>query len=170
MVQASASNIQTINMTPADNSPQGGFAAYDPYRAVELANNVREQATSGASNQLVLDMVSDGIGKVNLKVEAKKGEISVEAVTQSEPARQSLMNHTVELRQDLRNQGLVLGKFMVDVNGGGQGGNSGADTNRNGGSGAGGYPPAGTRTVKTTTNAPVPAAVLTGQSRINVFA
>ncbi len=61
-------------------------------------------------------MEPEGLGKINIKVGAKKGEISVEAMTQSAPAREVLMKHSPELRQDLKDQGLVLEKFMVDVN------------------------------------------------------
>ena len=169
MLQASLPNLQTINMSPAGNSSQGGFSSYDPYRAVELANEIREQAPSAAGGTLVLDMVSEGLGKVNLKVEAKKGEISVEAMTQNEPAKQALMDHSVELRQDLRNQGLVLGKFMVDVNGGGHQGGGGTNADQYGGKGRGPYKPVEVRAAKLSEATPSAAAV-TGQSRISVFA
>ncbi len=173
-VQAAASNLQTINMHPADNSPQNGSGMYDPYRAVELVNDMREQAAGGAGHSLVLDMVSDGLGKVNLKVEARKDEISVEALTQNEPARQALMNHSVELRQDLRNQGLVLGKFMVDVNGGGvgQGGKDSSGAGNHGqsaGRGRGASRMSDVSIVKTS-EAPVQAAPQTVRSRISFFA
>lgn len=171
MAQASAaSNPQAITMTPSGNSPQGGFATYDPYRAVELANNVSEQAATAGGGRLVLDMVSDGLGKVNLKVEAKKGEVSIEALTQNEPARQALVSHSVELRQDLKSQGIVLGKFMVDVNGGGQGGKSSADANQYGGKGNGGSQPAMAAGGVKRAAAPIPAAARSGEARINVFA
>jgi flagellar hook-length control protein FliK len=117
--QNSASRFQglnEINLPRMDNSAQNGFAYQDPYRSVELAQNMREQLTGGATRQLVLEMEPDELGKISIKVEAKKDEISVVAVTQSEPARQALMKHSPELRQDLQDQGLMLEKFMVDVN------------------------------------------------------
>ena len=108
--------VSEINLPRMENSAQNGFAYYDPYRSAELAQNVREQLTGGATRQLVLEMEPDELGKISIKVEAKKDEISVVALTQSEPAKQALVRHSPELRQDLQDQGLVLEKFMVDVN------------------------------------------------------
>jgi hypothetical protein len=117
--QNSASSFQAvseINLPRMENSAQNSFVYYDPYRSAELAQNAREQITGGAARQLVLEMEPDELGKISVKVGAKKDEISVAALTQSEPARQALMRHSPELRQDLQDQGLVLEKFMVDVN------------------------------------------------------
>jgi hypothetical protein len=117
--QHSASSFQgvsEINLPRMENSAQNGFAYYDPYRSAELAQNAREQFTGGAARQLVLEMEQDELGKINIKVGAKKDEISVAALTQNEPARQTLLRNSPELRQDLQDQGLVLEKFMVDVN------------------------------------------------------
>jgi hypothetical protein len=116
--QNSASSLQgsEINLPRMENSAQNGFAYYDPYRSVELAQNAREQVTGSTARQLVLEMEPDELGKISIKVGAKKDAISVEALTQSEPARQALMRHSTELRQDLQDHGLVLDKFMVDVN------------------------------------------------------
>lgn len=169
LLQASPSNPQAINMQPADNSAQNGSAMYDPYRAVELANSVIEQMGSGSGRQLVLEMDSDGLGKINLKVGARKDEISVEALTQNEPARQALMSHSIGLRQDLRNQGLVLGKFMVDVNGGKAGGGNSADANQSGGKGGGTPKETKARAIKTLEPS-IRAAAATGRSQISVFA
>jgi hypothetical protein len=117
--QNSASSFQgvsEINLPRMENSAQNGLAYYDPYRSAELAQNAREQLTGGAARQLVLEMEPDELGKINIKVGAKKDEISIAALTQNEPARQALLRHSPELRQDLQDQGLVLEKFMVDVN------------------------------------------------------
>ena len=57
----------------------------------------------------------------------------MEALTQSEPARQALMRHSTELRQDLQDQGLVLEKFMVDVNRDKSGGGNHPEGNKAGG-------------------------------------
>jgi flagellar hook-length control protein FliK len=100
-----------------DNSAGNGFAYYDPYRSAELAQSMREQAAGAGARQLVLEMEPDELGKISIKVGAKKDEISVEALTQSVDTKAALMSHAPELRQDLKDQGLVLDKFMVDVNG-----------------------------------------------------
>ena len=119
ILQNSASIFQggsEINLPRTENSAQNGFTYYDPYRSAELAQDAREQLTGGAARGLVLEMEPDQLGKISIKVEAKKDEISVAALTQSEAARQALLRHSPELRQDLQDQGLVLDKFMVDVN------------------------------------------------------
>jgi flagellar hook-length control protein FliK len=121
-----------INLPTTDNSAQNGFASYDPYRSAELVQDMRERLGSVARNGLVLEMEPDGLGKVNVKVEARKDEISVVAMTQSEPAKQALMRHSPELRQDLQDQGLVLEKFMVDVNGQKSGGGNYPEANKTG--------------------------------------
>ena len=165
VLQASPSNLQAANMQPADSAQ----TMYDPSRAEELANSMLEQMGSGSGGVLVLDMAPEGLGKISLKVGARKDEISVEALTQNEPARQALMSHSVELRQDLRNQGLVLGKFMVDVNGGKAGGESSAQANQSGGQGRGAPKATKARTIKIS-KGPVQTAAVTGRSQINIFA
>ncbi|MGO8942679.1 MAG: flagellar hook-length control protein FliK [Syntrophobacteraceae bacterium] len=130
--QTSASSFQGsgVNLPRMENSAQSGLTYLDAYQSAELAQDSREQVTGGVAKHLVLEMEPDELGKISIKVGAKKGEISVEALTQSEPARQALMRHSPELRQGLQDQGLVLEKFMVDVDreksGGGNypGGNS----------------------------------------------
>jgi flagellar hook-length control protein FliK len=117
--QNSPSTVQSeqLDAPNTDNSARSGFSYYDPYRSAELLQNMHEQAAVTTGSQLVLDMEPDGLGKINIKIGAKKDEISVVALTQSEPVKEALMRHSPELRQDLQNQGLVLGRFSVDVNG-----------------------------------------------------
>ncbi|MFZ0928443.1 MAG: flagellar hook-length control protein FliK [Syntrophobacteraceae bacterium] len=170
--QNSASRFQgvnEINLPQMDNSAQNGFAYQDPYRSAELAQNMREQLTGGATRQLVLEMEPDELGKISIKVEAKKDEISVVAVTQSEPARQVLMKHSPELRQDLQDQGLMLEKFMVDVNREKSGGGNYPEQNN-----PKGKTPPVPQTAKTGSIAAAtgPAYIrkTDGQSRISIFA
>jgi flagellar hook-length control protein FliK len=115
--QNSASSFQgsDMNVPRMENSAQNG-STYDPYRSSEFIQNMREQFASASGRQLVLEMEPTELGKISLKVGAKKDEISVVALTDNESARQALMKHSPELRQGLRDQGLVLDKFMVDVN------------------------------------------------------
>ncbi len=89
---------------------------YDPNRMVELVQNYQEQARSG-SGQLVLEMDQQEFGKMSIKVQTKKDEVSAVVMTENEPARQALLKNTPELRADFQDQGMVLGKFMVDVDG-----------------------------------------------------
>jgi hypothetical protein len=116
----SASTLQgeQIDLPKTDNPARSGSDYYDPNRSAEFMQDAGERLTGTAGRQLVLDMDSDGLGKISIKVGSKKDEISVTALTQSEPAKEALMRNATELRQDLQDQGLVLGKFTVDVNGG----------------------------------------------------
>lgn len=102
-------NIQT-------SMGQNQAQQYDPNRMVELFQNYQEQARSG-SGQLVLEMDQQEFGKMSIKVQTRKDEVSAVVMTENEPARQALLKNTPELRQDLQDQGMVLGKFMVDVDG-----------------------------------------------------
>jgi flagellar hook-length control protein FliK len=104
-----------LNVARAENSAQNG-SAYDPYGSAEYVQNIREQFQSASGRQLVLEMEPAELGKVSIKVEAKKDEISVMALTDNESARQALVKNSPELRQNLQDQGLVLDKFTVDVN------------------------------------------------------
>ncbi len=118
--QSPVSSFQTvseINPAPMNNSATIGFTHYDPYLSAELAQNMSEHLTGVGARQLVLEMEPDELGKISIKVGAKKDEISVVALTQNEQARQTLMSHAPALCRDLKDQGLVLDKFMVDVNG-----------------------------------------------------
>ncbi len=170
--QNSASTFQGVNETNLpvmDNSAQNDFAHQDPYRLVELAQDMREQFTGGATRQLVLEMEPNELGKISIKVEAKKDEISVVAVTQNEPARQALMKHSLELRQDLQDQGLMLDKFMVDVNHEKSGGRNYPEANN-----PKGKTPPVTKTAKIDSiqaaTGPAYIGKTDGQSRINIFA
>ena len=169
--QTSASSFQGsgVNLPRMENSAQSGLSYLDAYQSAELAQDASEQVRGGVARQLVLEMEPDELGKISIKVGAKKGEISVEALTQSEPARQALMRHSPELRQGLQDQGLVLEKFMVDV-----------DREKSGG---GNYPgenspkektPPVSKTEKTAgiQAAAEPAYIgkTDGQSRISIFA
>jgi len=129
---APAHQGQATTQSQTDSSDGNGLAYYDPQRSAELVENMREQVAGAAGGQLVLEMEPDGLGKINVKVGAKKDEISVAALTQSEPAREVLMRHSPELRQNLQEQGLVLGKFSVDVNGGKSGGGNYHEANEAG--------------------------------------
>ncbi len=170
--QNSASNFQRvseINLPGMENSTQNSFAYYDPYRSAELVQSMREQQTGGVARQLVLDMEPDELGKVSIRVGARKDEISVVAHTQSEPARQALMSRSPELRQDLQDQGLVLDKFMVDVNREKSGGGNYPEQNN-----PKGKTPPISRTVKVgvaqTAAGPSYVRKTDGRSRISIFA
>jgi flagellar hook-length control protein FliK len=103
-----------INAPRMENSAQNS-PGYDPYQSYEFAKDMREQFASAPGRQLVLEMEPTELGKISLKVEAKKDEISVTALTDNESARQTLVKHSPELRHGLQDQGLVLDKFSVDV-------------------------------------------------------
>jgi flagellar hook-length control protein FliK len=122
--------VSQVNAARMDNPAGNGFTYYDPYRSAELAQNMREQVTGAGARQLVLEMEPDELGKISIKVGAKKDEISVVAQTQSVDAREALMKHSPELRQDLKDQGLVLDKFTVDVNGEKSGGGNYPEANK----------------------------------------
>ena len=133
VLQSSAQGFQGVSQVNAvrmDNPAGNGFTYYDPYRSAELAQNMREQVTGAGARQLVLEMEPDELGKISIKVGAKKDEISVVAQTQSVDAREALMKHSPELRQDLKDQGLVLDKFTVDVNGEKSGGGNYPEANK----------------------------------------
>ena len=104
-----------ISFSKMDNSTSSGFTYYDPYRSAELVQSYRDQYNSIAHQGLVLEMEPEELGKMSIKIGAKKDEVSAIVLTDNEPARQVLMKNTPELRQDLQDQGLALGKFMVDV-------------------------------------------------------
>ncbi|MCE5333032.1 MAG: flagellar hook-length control protein FliK [Desulfobacteraceae bacterium] len=117
MVQNRAEDFQgaRINVGSMQNTSGNGFSFYDPYHAVDLAQSAREAAES-VENGLVLDLEPDELGKMSIKVGAKDSDVSAMVMTESESARQALVKGAPELRQNLQDQGLSLGKFMVDVN------------------------------------------------------
>jgi flagellar hook-length control protein FliK len=152
-----------------DNPAGNGFTYYDPYRSAELAQNMREQVAGAGARQLVLEMEPDELGKISIKVGAKKDEISVEAVTQSADARAVLMSHTPELRQDLKDQGLVLDKFMVDVNGEKSGGGNYQEGSKSKGKAAQTPKTAGAGSIRAS-GIPVYIGQTDDRSQINIFA
>jgi flagellar hook-length control protein FliK len=158
-----------INPARADNSPPNGLANYDPYRSAELVQNMRERSAGTAGRQLELEIEPEGLGKINIKVGAKKDEISVVAMTQTEPARQALMRHAPELRQDLQDQGLMLDKFRVDVNGGKSGNGNHPEASQ---SGNRMKPPAREEKVRSIQAPDIPLHIIrtTVQSQISIFA
>jgi flagellar hook-length control protein FliK len=117
VVQNVASRLQgdQINLSQMEKSPGESLSHYDPNRAAELIQNYREQLGSSSGQQLTLEMEPTEFGKLSIKVAAKKDEVSAQIVTDNESARQTLLKHSPELRQELQNQGLELGTFNVDV-------------------------------------------------------
>jgi hypothetical protein len=103
-----------INLPQLEKSPGESLSYYDPNRAAELVQTYREQIRN-TGGQLTLEMEPEGFGKLNIKVGTKKNEVSAQILTENEAARQTLLKNSPELRQELQNQGLALGKFNVDV-------------------------------------------------------
>jgi flagellar hook-length control protein FliK len=104
-----------INISPMEKSQGETLSYYDPTRSAEMIQNYREQFVSAGGQQLTLEMEPEEFGKLNIKVGMKKEEVSAQIITDNEATRQTLLKHSTELRQDLENQGLALGKFNVDV-------------------------------------------------------
>ena len=104
-----------INISPMEKSQGETLGYYDPNRTAELVQNYREQFVSAGGQQLTLEMEPEEFGKLNIKVGTKKEEVSAQIITDNEATRQTLLKHSTELRHDLENQGLALGKFNVDV-------------------------------------------------------
>jgi hypothetical protein len=168
--QNSASSFQgsEINVSEMGSSAQSG-SYYDPNHFSDLVQGMRDQFTSTSGRQLVLETEPAELGKINLKVEAKKDEISVVALTNNESARQALVKHSYELRQDLQDQGLVLDKFMVDVNSDKSGGGKYPEDNQPQGKNLPASKATRTGSIETV---PGTAYVIKtdGQSQINIFA
>jgi len=116
-LQNAGSRMQNdqINFAPMEKSPGDAQNYYDPNRAAELIQNYRDQMRTASAGQLTLEMEPEGFGKLSIKVGTKKDEITAQIVTDNDSARQALLKNSPELRQDLQNQGLALGKFNVDV-------------------------------------------------------
>ena len=104
--QSSASSLQgnDINLPQTDNSAQNALA-YDPYHMAEFVQDMREQFTGSSGRQLTLEMEPGELGKISLKVEAKKDEISVVAMTDNESAKQALMRHSPSFARGSRTRG-----------------------------------------------------------------
>ena len=171
-VQSAVSGFQgtgEIKLARMDNSAGNGFTFYDPYRSAELAQNMREQATGAGARQLILEMEPDELGKISIKVGAKKDEISVEAMAQSADTKAALMSHAPDLRQDLKDQGLVLDKFMVDVNGEKSGGGNYPEGNKAKSKTAQTAKTAGVGSIRTPARG-VYTSKNDGRSQINIFA
>lgn len=95
----------------------GGTANYyDPGRSVQIVESYREHLRSIGGRQLTLEMEPGEFGKMSVKVGTHKDEVSAVIMTENESTRQALLRNSPELRQDMENNGLELGKFMVDVN------------------------------------------------------
>jgi len=117
VLQNAANRLQgdQINLAPMEKSPGENLGYYDPNRAAELIQNYREQVRSAGARQLTLEMEPEEFGKLSIKVGTRKDAVSAQIITDNESARQTLLKNSPELRQDLQNQGLTLGKFNVDV-------------------------------------------------------
>lgn len=104
-----------IEMPGMEQSPDSGLHYYDPARSAELVEQYKEHSRSIGGHELVLEMDQGEFGKMSIKVGTRNDEVSAVVVTESEPARHALLKNSPELRQELQDQGLLLGKFQVDV-------------------------------------------------------
>ncbi len=112
----SGSSKGQIVLPRMENSSQNAFSYYDPYRATELVETLRENYESIARGEISLEMEPEEFGRLNVKVSARGEEISASVLTDNSPAKQALLRNSDDLRQTLQDQGLTLDKFMVDVN------------------------------------------------------
>ncbi len=105
-----------IEMSQMQQTPGDGLSYYDPARSAEMVQYYREHSAGTGGQQLVLEMEPSEFGKMSIKIDAKKDEVSAVVLTASEPARHALLRHSPELRQNFQDQGMTLGKFEVNVN------------------------------------------------------
>ncbi len=165
---ASSNQGAEIRMeVPISRESSGSALNYNqPGDMAETIENWRAQYRVAGEQQLTLELEPGQFGKVSIRVGAKKDEVSAVVVTESESARQAILRNAPELRQTLDDQGLMLGKFQVDVNGEKAGsGNSGRQK-----------PEAGTKAEKAgridTQIRPKPAYIrrASGLSQLSIFA
>ncbi|MEN6441069.1 MAG: flagellar hook-length control protein FliK [Syntrophobacter sp.] len=93
----------------------GQTSYYDPGRSVQIVESYREHLRSIGGQQLTLEMEPGEFGKMSIRVGTRKDEVSAVIMTDSESTRQALLKNSPDLRQTMENNGLELGKFMVDV-------------------------------------------------------
>ncbi len=113
-----------IEMSQMQQTPGDGLSYYDPSRSAEIAQFYREHAAGAGGHQLVLEVEPSEFGKMSIKIDAKKDDVSAVVLTENEPARHALLRNSPELRQNFQDQGLNLGRFEVNVNRENTGGNN----------------------------------------------
>ncbi|MFZ2445931.1 MAG: flagellar hook-length control protein FliK [Syntrophobacteraceae bacterium] len=101
-----------IEVSRMDQAPNGGLSYHDPS---ETAEALRERFGSAGGRHLVLDVEPEEFGKMSIRIGTRGDEVSAVVLTENESARQALLKNSPDLRQELENQGLLLGKFQVDV-------------------------------------------------------
>ncbi len=119
LFQSASQRAAEVRMeVPISQQSSGSNLNYNqPGDMAETIENWRAQYRGVGGQQLILELEPGQFGKVSIKVGANRDEVSAMVLTENESARQAILRNAPELRQSLDDQGLMLGKFQVDVNG-----------------------------------------------------
>lgn len=79
-----------------------------------LSKQIEESHRQGRSH-LTIELEPENLGKLVLRIESDRHQVSAWVSTQSEDARSVLLQGASALRRHLEEQGLTLGQFSVDV-------------------------------------------------------
>ncbi len=85
--------------------------AWPQNMAQHIQNLLKERPTS----HLTLELEPSELGRLTLRVETKHEEVTASVIAEKEQAREVLLRNAPALRQNLQEQGLTLGQFLVDV-------------------------------------------------------
>lgn len=89
----------------------------NPSWPVDMAQRIQELARDRRTTHLTLELEPEGLGRLTLRVETRHDEVTAAVTAEKEQARVVLLRNTQALRQNLEQQGLTLGQFLVDVRG-----------------------------------------------------
>ncbi len=82
---------------------------------MDMAQRIQELAKERQSSHLTLELEPKELGRLTLRVETRQEEVTATVTAEKEQAREVLLRNTHALRQNLEQQGLTLGQFLVDV-------------------------------------------------------
>lgn len=115
----------THNIPSAAHGDEGTARVnvYQPGWTQKITEHLQESIREGKSS-LVVELEPEDLGQLTLRIEADQRHVTAWITTQSEQARNLLLQNTSTLQKHLADHGLNLGQFSVNV--GGERGNPGA--------------------------------------------
>lgn len=87
----------------------------NPSWPMDMAQRMQELVKERQTSHLTLELEPKELGRLTLRVETRHEEVTAAVTAEKEQAREILLRNTQALRQNLEQQGLTLGQFLVDV-------------------------------------------------------
>lgn len=110
--QTVSAAVQTTQSGQGSSSPT--LSLTDPAWPAQLAQRIQD-LQQDKRNQITLELEPKNMGKMTLRIQTEHNQVTAWVSTENEHVKSLLAQNASVLKQQLQDQGLMLGQFHVDV-------------------------------------------------------